>query len=310
MEKKKIRNGYGDGLKELGKKRKDVVVLDADLSGSTRSAFFAEEFPDRFFNSGIAEQDMMGMAAGLALSGKTVFASTFAMFATGRAYDQVRNTIAYSNAGVNIVASHAGITVGPDGSSHQPLEDVSLMRNIPNMKVVAPADYWEARKAVSVIADLEGPVYMRTARPSVPVLFDEDHEFRFGEPDTLREGDEVAILSYGVMVNESLKAAEKLEEDGVDATVINMSTLKPMDRETVLKAAKNHDAIVTAEEHTCYGGLGDGVSKILSEEDKLIPMRRVAVQNRFGQSGEPWELLEHYELDRDHIAQTIIDLME
>jgi transketolase len=307
MEKRELRNtrdGYGDALLELGEKDPRVVVLDADLAKSTQSEKFKLRFPERFFDCGVAEQNLMATAAGLATTDRIVFASTFAMFATGRAYDQVRNTIAYSNLNVKICATHGGITVGEDGSSHQALEDIALMRVIPRMKVVVPADYYETREAVKTVAYMEGPAYVRMGRPKVPVIFDDAYRFQFGKARIMRPGKDVTILACGFMLHEALEAAEELAGEGLEAEVINLHTIKPLDREGILESASRTGKVVTCEEHTVLGGLGGAVAELLAEEMPL-PMRMVGIRDRFGTSGSAEELVEHFGLGSRHIAEAV-----
>jgi transketolase len=296
------RDAYGDALVELGKKRSDVVALDADLSGSTKTSKFAKAFPDRFFNSGIAEQDMMGTAAGLAIGGKMPFASTFAVFATGRAWEQVRQSICYPNLNVKIVASHAGVTVGEDGGSHQSLEDIAVMRVLPHMTVIVPADGVETTKAIEAVAEHMGPCYVRTGRNKVPVLFGADYQFKIGKAHVFHEGKDVAIIATGIMVAEALKAREGLLGEGIDAGVINMSTIKPLDAEAVIAAAKRCGAIVTAEEHSIIGGLGSAVAEVLAESSPA-PLVRIGVRDQFGTSGDSDGLLKHYKLSAADIRE-------
>ena len=311
MEKRELRNtrdGYGDALLELGEKDPRVVVLDADLAKSTQSEKFKLRYPERFFDCGVAEQNLMAAAAGLATTDRIVFASTFAMFATGRAYDQVRNTIAYSNLNVKICATHGGITVGEDGSSHQALEDIALMRVIPRMKVVVPADYYETREAVKTVAYLEGPAYVRMGRPKVPVIFDDAYRFQFGKARIMRPGKDVTVLACGFMLHEALEAAEELAGEGLEAEVINLHTIKPLDREGILESASRTGKVVTCEEHTVLGGLGGAVAELLAEEMPL-PMRMVGIRDRFGISGSAEELVEHFGLDARHIAEVVRGLL-
>ncbi len=303
------RDAYGDALVELGQKRDDIVVLDADLSGSTRTARFGERFPERFFNAGIAEQNMMNMAAGLALSGHIPFASTFAVFATGRAWEQIRNTIANANLPVRIVASHAGLTVGPDGSSHQALEDIALMRAIPGMSVIVPKDAPEAAEVIRAVVDHRGPVYVRLGRAKVPVISREGETFEIGRGQVLRQGNDVAIVACGIMVAKALKAAENLSGLGIEARVINMASIKPLDEDLLVKAAEECGGVVTAEEHTVIGGLGSAVSECLSQTHP-VPMRMVGVNDVFGQSGDPEELLRTYGLTADSIQQKAVELVD
>ncbi len=301
------RDGYAEALLELGEKDPRIVVLDADLAKSTQSEKFKLRFPERFVDCGVAEQNLMATAAGLATTDRIVFASTFAIFASGRAYDQVRNTIAYSNLNVKICASHGGITVGEDGSSHQALEDITLMRAIPRMKVVVPADYLETREAVKAVAYLDGPAYVRMGRPKVPVLFDESYRFEFGKALVMRPGRDVTVLACGFMVHKALEAAELLAEEGVEAEVINLHTVKPLDREGILESASRTGRVVTCEEHTVLGGMGSAVAELLAEEMPL-PMRMVGIRDVFGQSGSVEELVEHYGLGSRHIAEAALAL--
>lgn len=302
-ESRHCREAYGNTLCRLGREMEEIVVTDADLSGSTRTAWFAKEFPDRFFNFGIAEANMMGAAAGMAAWGKIVFASTFAMFATGRVYDQIRQSIAYPRLNVKIVATHAGITVGGDGASHQINEDVGLMRVLPNMTVIVPADYWETEKAVETIARYDGPVYLRIGRAPVPVLFDKDMEFKIGKAQVLRDGEDVTIIAMGQMVSRGLNAAELLDAEGISARVINMSTIKPIDKEAIALAARETGAIVTVEEHSTIGGLGSAVAEVQTERYP-VPQERIGVPDVFGQSGGCRELLRKYGLSTKNIFTT------
>ncbi|MGI6587228.1 MAG: transketolase family protein [Peptococcia bacterium] len=309
MKKMATREGYGKALAKLGAEQKNVVVLDADLSKSTKSYEFCKHYPERFFNMGIAEQNLMGTAAGLAASGKIAFASTFAIFATGRAFEQIRNSIAYPKLNVKIAASHAGLTVGADGASHQAIVDMSIMRSLPNMTVIAPADGVEAEKAVFAAAQYEGPVYLRLGRSAVPVIYGEEHEFKIGEASQLREGHDATIIACGIMVAESLQAAEELAEEGLTVRVINMATIKPLDQEAVLRAAKETGAIVTAEEHSIIGGLGSAVAEVLVE-NVPVPMERVGVKDVFGESGEPEELLVKYGLTIKDIKEAVYRVLQ
>ncbi len=302
------RDAYAEALLELGEKDHRIVVMDADLAKSTQTERFKERFPERFIDCGVAEQNLMATAAGLAATGKIVFASSFAMFATGRAYDQVRNTIAYSCLNVKICASHGGITVGEDGSSHQALEDVALMRLIPGMKVVVPADYYEAREAVKTAAYVDGPFYIRLGRPKFPVLFDEGYRFQLGKALLLRPGKDVTILACGIMVYNSLVAADILAREGVEAEVLNVHTIKPLDEEAILASAAKTGRVVTCEDHSVLGGLGGAVAELLSE--KLpVPLKRVGIQDRFGVSGGVEELMEHFGLTPEHVAEAARSLL-
>ncbi|MEJ2744365.1 MAG: transketolase family protein [bacterium] len=292
---KATRDGYGEALVELGRQSRNVVVLDADLSESTRTGMFAKAFPERFFNAGIAEQNMVNMAVGLALSGKTVFASTFAVFAAGRCWEQLRNSLGAMRANVKIAASHGGLTVGADGMSHQSLEDVALVRAIPNFTVIVPCDWIEARKAVFAAAELKGPVYLRLSRPKTEQITDEDGSFDVGRSVCMREGRDLAIVACGIMVARALEAARLLASDGIEAEVINMHTIKPLDEQAVIGAAKKYGALVTAEEHSVIGGLGGAVAEAVVRHCPA-PIEMVGVQDKFGQSGEPEELLKKYSL--------------
>ncbi len=295
------RESYGHALAELGGENSNIVVLDADLKESTRTGYFAAKYPERFFDCGIAESNMMGIAAGLAAAGKIPFASTFAMFAAGRAFEQVRNSIGYPHLNVKIGATHAGITVGEDGASHQCLEDIALMRTIPGMVILNPADDVEARKAVRAAAAYEGPVYMRFGRYAVPVVFDEDMDFEIGKGRILKEGTDVTIVATGICVASALDAAELLKNEGISAEVIDICTIKPIDEALLVASASKTGAVVTAEEHSIIGGLGGAVAEVLSEKcpTKLC---RVGVNDRFGESGKAGELVVKYGLDGAGIA--------
>ena len=295
------RDAYGNALKKLGA-RDDILVLDADLAKATKTGVFKKEFPDKFIDCGIAESNMMGVAAGLATTGYTVFASSFAMFSAGRAFEQVRNSIAYPNLNVKIGATHAGISVGEDGASHQCCEDIALMRTIPNMTIINPADDVEAEQAVLAAADHPGPVYMRFGRLAVPRVNSEDYKFELGKGVTLKDGKDVTIVATGLMVAEALEAAEMLKNDGIDARVINIHTIKPIDQDILVKAAKETGAIVTAEEHSVIGGLGGAVCEVLAESCP-VPVLRLGVEDTFGKSGPAVELLHIFGLDAAHIAE-------
>ena len=301
------RDAYGKALIELGHKDKNVIVMDSDLAEATRTGKFKKEFPDRFFDSGIAECDMMCIAAGLAATGHTVFASSFAMFAAGRAFEQIRNSIAYPNLNVKIGATHAGISVGEDGASHQCCEDIALMRSIPNMVILNPADDVEARLCVLAAAEHDGPVYMRFGRLAVPVINDEDYKFEIGKGKVLREGTDVAIIANGLCVAESLDAAEKLAAEGINAQVINMATVKPLDTELVLEAAKATGKVVTVEEHSVIGGLGS--ADVLSEQ-LPTPVLKIGVNDVFGHSGPAVELIKEFGLDGDSIAAKVKEFVK
>lgn len=296
------RDAYGKALVELGGINDKVVVLDADLAAATKTGMFKKAYPERFFDSGIAESNMMGVAAGLASVGYTVFASTFAMFAAGRAYEQVRNSIAYPHLNVKIGATHAGISVGEDGASHQCCEDIALMRAIPGMVVINPADAVEARAAVLAAAEYVGPVYMRFGRLAVPEIFDASYKFELGKAVTLREGTDVTIAATGLMVNEAIEAAKLLADEGINAEIINIHTIKPLDAETILRSASKTGAVVTAEEHSVIGGLGSAVCEALCEGGKPVPVVRLGVNDEFGRSGPAVELLHIYGLDAQNIV--------
>ena len=298
------RQAYGEGLVELGKEFENLVVMDADLSGSTKTAMFAKEYPDRFFNMGIAEQNMYGAATGLALSGKIVCASTFAMFATGRAFEIVRNSIGYTGANVKICASHAGITVGEDGASHQTFEDIALMRTVPGMTVVNPSDAVATKKLLRQIVAMEGPCYFRVGRAAVPVFYNEDDEITLGKGNIIRDGKDVTIIATGIMVSAAFEAAEKLAAEGIDARVIDIHTIKPIDEEIIIKAASETGAIVTAEEHGIIGGLGDAVAQVVVK-NQPCRMAMVGQQDTFGESGKPDQLLAKYQMTADDIAAAV-----
>ena len=295
------RDAYGKALVELGEKNPNVVVLDADLAAATKTGAFKKAFPDRFFDTGIAEGNMMGVAGGLATTGYTVFASSFAMFSAGRAFEQVRNTIGYPHLNVKIGATHAGISVGEDGASHQCCEDIALMRSIPGMVIINPADDIEARAAVFAAAEHDGPVYMRFGRLAVPRVFDEDYKFEIGKAVTLKEGTDVTIIATGLMVNEAIEASKVLEAEGISVELINMHTIKPLDKSAIVAAAKKTGGIVTAEEHNVIGGLGDAVCDAVCEEYP-VPVVKVGVEDTFGKSGPAVELLHIFGLDADNIV--------
>ena len=303
MSEKATRAAYGEALAELGKSNDKVVVLDADLSKSTMTATFQKAFPDRFFNAGIAEANMVDIAAGMSTMGLIPFCSTFAMFGTGRVYEQIRNSIAYPRLNVKLCMSHAGVSVGEDGASHQCLEDLALMRAIPGMTVICPADANETRKAVFAAAELDGPVYIRLARLATPV-FEEDYPFQIGKATVLREGADVAVFATGLMVSEALKAAELLAGEGVSAAVINVHTVKPIDEECVAAWAEKCGRVVTVEEHSVIGGLGDAVAGALMGRVHCA-FRKIGVQDQFGQSGKAWDVLAEYGLTAPQIAQSI-----
>ncbi len=294
-----LREAYGNALAEIGADEK-IVVLDADTPESTKTSIFAKKYPERFFNLGCAEQNMIGVAAGLATCGKTVFASAFAMFEIGRGWEQIRNMIAYNKLSVKLVATHAGITVGEDGASHQILEDIALMRTLPNMKVIVPADAIQTKAVIPSIAKEKGPAYVRICRHNVPEIFPQGYKYTPEKAEVLRTGKDVAIFSTGVMTYEALKAAEALEKEKISCAVINVHTIKPIDKKTIVKYAKECGAVVTAEEHSIYGGLGGAIAEVLAQEYP-VPMRMAGVQDRFGKSGKPEELMELYGLTSKNI---------
>ena len=301
MKKSATREGYGKALLQLGREHDNVVVLDADLAGSTKTGVFKKEFPDRHFNCGIAEADMMSVAAGLASTGLTPFASSFAMFASGRAYEQIRNSIGYPALNVKIGASHGGMSVGEDGASHQCCEDFALMRSIPGMAVICPSDGVEAEAATKAAYEHKGPVYLRFGRLAVPVFHEEGFKFVIGKGEIMREGTDVAIIANGLMVYEAIKAGEKLGEMGINARIVNMSTVKPLDEELVLRCAKECGKIITCEEHSVIGGLGEAVCSYLSETYPT-PVKRIGVNDQFGFSGPAAEVLKAFGLCADNIV--------
>ena len=303
-EKMATRDAYGKILIKLGEKYENLVVMDADLSGSTKSAAFGKEYPERFFNMGIAEQNLYGTAAGLAISGKIVCASTFAMFATGRAFEIIRNSIGYTRANVKICASHAGITTGEDGASHQTFEDIALMRTIPGMTIVNPADGVSAMKLIEQAVAFKGACYVRLGRAAVPLIYAENVDIKLGKANRLRKGKDVAIIATGIMVNEALAAAQELSEEGIEATVIDMHTIKPMDKDAVIEAAKETGAIVTAEEHSIIGGLGGAVAEVLSQNHP-VKMKMVGQMDTYGESGKPEELKVKYGMTSANIVKAV-----
>lgn len=296
------RESYGKVLVEMGAKKSDLVVMDADLSGSTKTGEFKKVYPERFFNAGIAEQNLYAMAAGIALSGKTVCASTFAMFASGRAFEIIRNSIGYTGANVKVCATHAGITVGEDGASHQTFEDLALMRTIPGMTVVNPCDDVSARKLLTQVIEMQGPAYVRLGRAAVPVFYDEDVKLEIGKGHKLKDGKDITIIATGIMVNEAMKAAEILEKDGLDVRVIDIHTIKPIDKDIIIEASQETGGIITAEEHSIIGGLGSAVAEVTS---MYAPCKvvRVGQQDTFGESGKPAELMAKYGMDADEIVK-------
>jgi len=296
------RAGYGKALVKLGEVRDDFVVLDADLAAATQTGMFKKAFPDRFYDCGIAEQNMISIAAGIAATGKKVIASSFAMFAAGRAFEQVRNSIGYPHLNVIIGATHAGISVGEDGATHQCCEDIALMRTIPGMTIINPADEVETIKAVEAALEIDGPVYMRFGRLAVPIIFDEDYKFEVGKGCTLKDGEDVTVIATGLMVNEALQAYDLLKAEGINARIINMATIKPLDNEIVLKAAKETGAIVTAEEHSVIGGLGSAVAELVAENNP-VPVLKLGVNDTFGHSGPAAALLDEFGLRATNIVE-------
>ena len=308
-QKKDTRSGFGAGLAELGRTNPNVVALCADLIGSLKMNEFIDENPERFFQIGIAEANMMGIAAGLTIGGKIPFTGTFANFSTGRVYDQIRQSIAYSNKNVKICASHAGLTLGEDGATHQILEDIGLMKMLPGMVVINTCDYNQTKAATIAIAKYEGPVYLRFGRPSVPIFTDENQTFEIGKAINLTEGSDVTIVATGHLVWEALQASEKLFEKGISAEVINIHTIKPLDKNAILKSVKKTDCIVTAEEHNYLGGLGESVSRILALEHPT-PQEFVATNDTFGESGTPTQLMEKYGLNANSIIEKVIKVLK
>lgn len=302
---KDTRSGFGEGLQELGKKNPNVVGLCADLTGSLKMDAFQKENPDRFFQVGIAEANMIGMAAGMTVGGKIPFTGTFANFSTGRVYDQIRQSVAYSNKNVKICASHAGLTLGEDGATHQILEDIGMMKMLPNMAVIVPCDFNQTKQATIAIADHEGPVYLRFGRPVMPIFTKPDAEFVIGKADVLLEGTDVTIIACGHLVWKSIEAAKKLEAQGVSVELINMHTIKPLDTEAILKSVSKTKCVVTAEEHMIAGGLGESVAQVLTR-NLLAPQEFVAVNDTFGESGTPMELMTKYGIDTDNVVEAAL----
>lgn len=300
------RQSYGEALAELGEKNEKVVVFDADLSGATKTSIFAKKFPERFFDMGIAEQDMMSTAAGMSTFGKIPYASTFAVFAAGRAYDQIRNSICYPKMNVKICATHSGVTVGEDGATHQMLEDLGLMRGLPNMTVLCTSDDTETRWAVEEISKIQGPVYVRLCRLATPVIYDENQKFEIGKAIQIGEGTDATIFATGVVVSEAIKAKEELEKQGINIRVVDVHTIKPIDKEMIVKCAKETKKLISIEDHSIINGLGTAIADVLTEEYpcKLI---KLGVKDEFGRSGKATELLEHYGLTAKHIVEAVQD---
>ena len=303
------RDAYGETLAELGAENSNIVALDADLSGSTKTGVFAKKFPERFFNMGIAEANMVGTAAGLAAVGKIPFVSTFAIFAVGRAWEQVRQSVAYPKANVKIVATHGGVTVGEDGGSHQSVEDIAIMRAVPNMTVIVPADGIETKGAIRAAAAYKGPVYVRLGRNKVPTIFPPDHRFEIGKGCEMRAGHDMTFVTTGLMTAPAIAAAEVLEKEGISARVVHIATIKPIDQEIVLKAARETGAIVTAEEHSIVGGLGGAVAELLVEGHP-VPVKRVGVHDRFGTSGKAEELLKYFGLTSEDLVEAAREIVQ
>ncbi len=308
MSDKATRAAFGETLIKLTDEGLPVVAVEADLSKSTTTAAFAERYPDRFFNAGIAEQNMVGVAAGLAATGKVAFTGSFAVFATGRAYDQVRNTVCYSMLDVKLAPTHSGVTVGPDGGSHQMLEDLALMRVLPGMRVIVPSDYFSAKAALRLAANTSGPFYVRLGRPAVPQVHPEGFEVGLGKAYVLREGEDVTIVACGVLVSEALEAADLLAEEGISAEVIDCISVKPLDDETILASAAKTGRVVTCEEHSVIGGMGSAVASLLVQNHP-VPVRHVGVDDVFGTSGSPAELLAHFGLDAKAIVEAAKGLL-
>ena len=306
---KPTRDGSGEALLELGKKNKNVLVLSADLTDSTRAGWFKKEFPERFISFGVAEQDMIGAAAGLALSGKIPFACTFGVFASGRAWDQVRVSVAYMNLNVKIIGTHGGITVGEDGATHQALDEIALMRILPNMTVIVPCDAIEAYKATMIAAEHQGPVYIRLGRNAAPIITKKEDPFEIGKAVTLREGNDVTIIGCGHSLYEALKAADALKKKGISTRVINLHTPKPLDKKTLLKAAKDTGAFVTIEEHSVAGGMGSAVAEFIVENCP-VPIKMLGIRDSFGESGEPLELLKHFELTTEDVIKATEEVLK
>ncbi|MDI6735557.1 MAG: transketolase family protein [bacterium] len=302
------RDAYGKTLVKLGQENQEIIVLDADCSSSTRTSVFREAFPDRFINFGVAEANMIGFAAGLATCGKIVFASTFAVFGSSRVFDQVRTSIAWPKLNVKIVVTHAGISVGEDGASHQAIEDIALMRSLANMTVIVPADGIETEKAIIACTKVPGPFYIRLGRAKFPIVFSNDYEFKIGQGIILRDGKDATIIAIGLMVFEALQAADELKKEGITVRVINMSTIKPIDKELIIQAAQDTRAIVTCEEHSIIGGLGSAVAEVLVENCP-VPMKRIGVPDRFGFSATPDELLERFGMKSTHIVKAVKEIL-
>ena len=307
--KKDTRSGFGEGLLEIGKRNKNVVALCADLTGSLKMNAFEDEFPERFFQVGVAEANMIGMAAGMTIGGKIPYTGTFANFSTGRVYDQIRQSVAYSQKNVKICASHAGLTLGEDGATHQILEDIGMMKMLPNMTVIVPADFNQTKQATIAIADHEGPVYLRFGRPSVPIFVKPDAKFEIGKADTIIEGTDVTIIACGHLVWKSIEAAKELAKQGISAEVINMHTIKPFDEKSVLASVAKTGCVVSAEEHMLNGGLGDSVAQVLSRNNPT-PHEYIGVHDTFGESGTPDELMTKYGIDTPNVVDAALKVIQ
>ena len=303
--KKATRQSYGEAIASLGEKNEDIVVLDADLSGATKTNIFAKNFPDRFFDMGIAEQDMMATAAGFATCGKIPYASTFAVFATGRVYDQIRNSICYPNLNVKICATHCGITVGEDGATHQMLEDINLMRGLPNMIVISPSDDIQSKWAVEEASKINGPVYIRFGRATTPIIYDKNTKFEFGKGIQFGDGKDATIFATGIMVAEALKAKEELKKENINIRVIDIHTIKPIDKEIIIKSAKETKKLISVEEHSIIGGLGTAISEVLTDEYP-VKLIRMGMKDCFGRSGNAMKLLEYYGLTSKEIIENVL----
>jgi len=306
---KDTRSGFGEGLLEVGKINKDVVALCADLTGSLKMDAFLKEFPERFFQIGIAEANMIGMAAGMTIGGKIPYTGTFANFSTGRVYDQIRQSVAYSKKNVKICASHAGLTLGEDGATHQILEDIGMMKMLPNMTVIVPCDFNQTKQATIAIADYDSPVYLRFGRPVMPIFVKPDAKFVIGKADTILEGTDVTIIACGHLVWKSIEAAKVLEAQGISVELINMHTIKPLDKEAILKSVAKTRCVVTAEEHMINGGLGDSVAQVLIQND-LVPQEYVGVNDSFGESGTPMELMTKYGIDTQNVVNAALKVIQ
>jgi transketolase len=305
---KALRIAYGEALLELGEKNDKVVALDADLAHATMTCTFGDKFKDRHFNVGVAEANLMGVAAGMALSDFIPFASTFALFGAGRAFEQIRNSICYPKLNVKVAVTHSGLTVGEDGGSHQSIEDIALMRTLPGMTVIVPCDAVEVRKAIFAAAEYDGPVYLRLARLPAPIFMKDDYEFKIGKANVLKDGTDICIFATGIMVYKALEAAEELLKEGINASVVNIHTIKPMDKETVIEMATKAGKVITVEEHSIIGGLGSAVAEILIE-NAPVKMKRIGINDIFGQSGTPDELLNHYGLTKENIIKTAKEML-